>query len=269
LSGQFFLLTKNRINGSWGIENDDLRPPWRKPRRAFFRAERNSVKSIFTEEIAMTRTAGLAAVITSALALISGAASQPSPTDAWADAAHLFAAAYHSDQCRREADALNLAPHADARILIAEFARHLAAAPADARAEWRVGSVDPSAPSLDCARPAIILINLLRQSGLDAELVLVASPVFSAMDESSVAKGFNGMIVYVPALDRYVDPTAIPTKERDAFDRAIRARTTRVHFYGPPVSPAALERCADICMRVVTSHPSADTVRVKTEVIHR
>jgi hypothetical protein len=73
----------------------------------------------------------------------------------------------------------------------------------------------------------------------------------------------------VPALDRYVDAAAIPTEPGDAFDREIRARTTRLHLYGPPVSPAAAEHCADLCMRLVTNHPSADTVRIKTEAIHQ
>jgi len=82
------------------------------------------------------------------------------------------------------------------------------------------------------------------------------------------------LAVYVPSLDRYVDPTAPDWQGNAAFDRAVRARAERVHLIGPtPHADPATDPCGGTCMVVygqahVSDPVLNDPVRVKTERIH-
>ena len=74
----------------------------------------------------------------------------------------LIRAAFFSDACRQQAEALGVAHTSDANALLAAFAglqRRPASSPtADAQRD-------------DCKVPAVAVINLLRLNGLDAQLV--------------------------------------------------------------------------------------------------
>jgi hypothetical protein len=71
-------------------------------------------------------------------------------------------AAFFSDACRQQAEALGIARTSDANALLAAFARlrprPASSPPADAQRD-------------DCKVPAVALINLLRLNRIDAELV--------------------------------------------------------------------------------------------------
>ena len=71
-------------------------------------------------------------------------------------------AAFFSDACQQQAEALGIARTSDANALLAAFARlrprPASSPPADAQRD-------------DCKVPAVALINLLRLNRIDAELV--------------------------------------------------------------------------------------------------
>jgi hypothetical protein len=75
----------------------------------------------------------------------------------------LIRAAFFSDACRQQAEALGITRTSDASALVAAFAG-LKRQPANSRAA--VGQQRD-----DCTVPAVALINLLRLNGIDAELV--------------------------------------------------------------------------------------------------
>lgn len=119
----------------------------------------------------------------------------------------------------------------------------------------------------DCKSLTFLLINLLRRSGIDAELVLTSeqhqprlTDVFSFVDVDHV-------LVYVPSLDRYFDPTLPAGWQQQQIDRTIRTRN-RIHVAARPggdrVPPHA---CADYCILTATGGIHIDPVRVKTEAI--
>jgi hypothetical protein len=126
-------------------------------------------------------------------------------------------AAFFSDACRQQADALGIARTSDANALLAAFAglqRRPASAPtADAQRD-------------DCKVPAVALINLLRLNGIDAELVS------ATMAEAAPADQVERVLVYVPALERYFDP-ALPLEEQSLVDLLVRERAERRHILGP------------------------------------
>src|SRR5438128_10995735 len=73
----------------------------------------------------------------------------------------LIRAAFFSDACRQQAEALGIARTPDANALVAAFAG-LKRRPANSRAAERQQRDD-------CTVPAVELINLLRLNGIDAE----------------------------------------------------------------------------------------------------
>jgi hypothetical protein len=175
----------------------------------------------------------------------------------------LARAAYFSDACRQEAAALGIMATADADALFAAFARRLAAAalragPPDVR--------DPDVLGNDCQAPAVVLINLLRGNGIDAALAFSLMPRANAGGEIEPLGKIDRVLVYVPALARYFDPSAPPAKQA-VLDAIIREQSARMLLHGPSLvaGPGA---CADLCMQVVP-RSSADTVRVKTQTIRR
>lgn len=161
-------------------------------------------------------------------------------------------AAFFSDVCREQADALGIARTSDANALLAAFAglqRRPAGAPtADAQRD-------------DCKVPAVALINLLRLNGIDAELVS------ATMAEAAPADQVERVLVYVPALERYFDP-ALPLEEQSLVDLLVRERAERRHMLGPALSANARDPCPTTCMHVYTAEGNATPrVRVKTETI--
>jgi hypothetical protein len=161
-------------------------------------------------------------------------------------------AAFFSDACRQQADALGIARTSDANALLAAFAglqRRPAGAPtADAQRD-------------DCKVPAVALINLLRLNGTDAELVS------ATMAEAAPADQVERVLVYVPALERYFDP-ALPLGEQGLVDLLVRERAERRHILGPALGANARDPCPSTCMHLYTAAGNATPpVRVKTETI--
>jgi hypothetical protein len=175
----------------------------------------------------------------------------------------LARAAYFSDACRQEAAALGIVPTADADALFAAFARRLPAAalPADPP-----DVLNPNVLGNDCQAPAVVLINLLRGNGIDAALAFGLMPRANADGEIEPLGKIDRVLVYVPALDRYLDPSAPPARQA-VLDSILRERTERTILYGPSLV-AGHGACADLCMQVVPPN-RADTVRVKTQTIRR
>jgi hypothetical protein len=174
----------------------------------------------------------------------------------------LLSASYFSQTCRHEAALLGIEHTADARFLVAAFGQSMSGAP-DARAERRADLLDSRSGSVSCDLPAVALINLLRLNGVAAELVLASPAANSAFTDRP-----DLVMVYVPALDRYVDPAAIDMRENATFDRDIRETAVRTHLVGPaPDADPALDRCGGICMSEYLPRHDPYRVRVRTEAI--
>ena len=166
-------------------------------------------------------------------------------------------AAYFSQACRERAAMLGIAERADPDALFAALARQIAS-PHRADA--------PDAPDDACKVPAVLLINLLRNNGIDAALVFVSMPDANPAERRLPSSKIDRVLVYVQALNRYFDPSAPPGKQA-VLDAILRESTQRTILYGPSL---VTDRgaCADLCMEMVP-RSRADTVRVKTETIRR
>jgi hypothetical protein len=161
----------------------------------------------------------------------------------------LIRAAFFSDTCRQQAEALGITRTSDANALLAAFAG-LRRQPANSPAVE--GKRD------DCSVPAVLLINLLRGNGIDAELVSATMAPADPIDR---------VLVYVPALDRYFDP-ALPLEEQSLVDLLVRERAERKHILGPSLAGSARDACPSTCLHVYTAAANAmPRVRVKTETI--
>jgi hypothetical protein len=164
----------------------------------------------------------------------------------------LIRAAFFSDACRQQAEALGIAHTSDANALLAAFAglqRRPANPPAGNGRD-------------DCKVPAVALINLLRLNGIDAELVSA-----TMAKEAAPADQVERVLVYVPALERYFDP-ALPLEEQGLVDLLVRERAERKHVLGPALGANARDACPSTCMHVYTAAGNVTPpVRVKTETI--
>jgi hypothetical protein len=170
----------------------------------------------------------------------------------------LIQAAYFSEVCRQDAEAIGISYMPDANALFAAFE-------AFERRVSGLGDDRPDARLDDCKWPAVFLINLLRLNGFDAELVFASLAPANAAAGSAALDKIDRVLVYVAALDRYVDPAA-PLGKQAVLDQIIRERAKRVHLQGPSLAGNPRGACSSTCMLVYS--PSGDSaVRVKTEVI--
>jgi hypothetical protein len=165
----------------------------------------------------------------------------------------MLQAAYFSDECRREAEALGVVETSNAGTLVAAFShlrQHLAAQSGD----W------PRLEQNECRHPVVLLINLLRRNGIDGELVFVGPT--TPDDESG---GIERVLVYVPALRRYVDAASSGGGPGD-IERLIPAGAARIHIQGPSAAGDARAGCRNTCMQVYGSR-DLPASRVKTEAV--
>ena len=110
----------------------------------------------------------------------------------------------------------------------------------------------------------VLLINLLRLNRVDAELAFVFMSRASAADDAPPGN-IDRILVFVPGLNRYVDP-AMPMGKQAVLDQIIVEKATRMHLLGPSLAGAAHGGCSNTCMHVYSPR-SQSSVRVKTEVI--
>jgi hypothetical protein len=203
------------------------------------------------------RTFRMSAVGLAALALLPALAYGQGATPAdWDKVKMLRQAAYYSDGCRQRAEALAIAPTnaqaANAQAWVAAFLDQRAAAPS-------VGG--PDATRDPCELPHVLLINLLRSHGFDADLVFVSTATAGVLPGK-----IDALLVFVAALDRYVDPMA-PATGRAVVDGVIRGHAHRMHIAGPAVNSSTPGACPDSCMLVFHPTNDVDSVRVRTERI--
>jgi len=172
------------------------------------------------------------------------------------DEQRLIQAAYFSAACRGEAEALGVVGATDANALVAAF---IAVA-------GRLGFTRQSdAPRDDCGEPVVLLINLLRLNGRNAELAFAFDEPTNKADVDAPSGKPNRLLVYVPTLDRYFDPMA-PLSEQAVLDRSTVEKGKRVHILGPSLNGGERDACPSVCMRVY-SPVSHDSVRVRIEII--
>ena len=174
----------------------------------------------------------------------------------WGGMKRLMQSAYFSDACRQEAEALGIARESDAVELFAAFAtlgRPIA-----------FGADRPNAERDDCKAPVVLLVNLLRLNGIDAEIVLASISRASAANGAPPDK-IDRVLVYVPGRDRYFDPAA-PLGKQAVLDQIIAEKATRSHLVGPSLAGDAHDACRNTCMHVYSPR-SEPSVRVRTETV--
>jgi len=171
----------------------------------------------------------------------------------------LVQSAYFSGVCRQATDALGIAPASEASALLAAFAAIRGQRAIGFDVEWSDVQHD------DRAAPVVLLINLLRRNGLDAELVFASMAPNGAAADGVPADKIDRVLVYVPAVDRYVDPAA-PAGKQAVLDAIIREGARRMHLLGPSLVSHAGGACVDTCVHVYSPGASS-SVRVKTEVV--
>ena len=147
------------------------------------------------------------------------AAQAGSPTKA---VDRLMQAAYFSPACWIQAETIAVPLASDVAAVMAAFATR--------------GDVLRKG---DCANPAVLLINLLRRHGFDAEIALIAEPA----PANRVAR----LAVYIPGANTYVDPEHALGADQLVLDRDARLRR-RYHFAGPTLAATGTFRCASTCL---------------------
>jgi hypothetical protein len=184
------------------------------------------------------------------------------PVDARAGAPDFYKwlvnGAFFSEACRQRAAAIGLSETTNVDVVlsaVAAFGRRLK----------RPGVLEVVLDDA-CEVPAILLVNLLRSNGVDAEVILVAGRPRDPSDGSS-EKLVEHIYVYVPKYDRYLDPEISIGKQR-AVDAILREEMVRSHFQGPSIGNDSGNTCSNVCLMVLgASPPLTAERRVKTERI--
>jgi transglutaminase-like putative cysteine protease len=109
----------------------------------------------------------------------------------------------------------------------------------------------------DCKDDATLVSALLAAKGIESEQVLLGTDPSYRFSKTATLGAFNHVIVYIPALDRYVDPTVpfgafaqLPSS--DAGKPVVRVSDKGAVLAKTPL-PAADDNAVEIDTRVVTS----------------
>lgn len=187
----------------------------------------------------------------------------------WTKAAQQLRAAYFMDsQDLNDLRITGIRPADDPEILFKQFTdRFGAVTTSEFRFEPRKLASIVQTEGGDCKALTFLFLNLLRWSGIDAELVLTSEQHQPRLTDVFSFADIDHVLVYVPSLDRYLDPTLPAGWQQQQLNRTIRTRN-RIHVAARPganVIPA--NACADYCVLTVTGGLNSNPVRVKTETI--
>jgi len=189
--------------------------------------------------------------------------------DSWEKVAREFRAAFFLDEHGlRSLKALDVPHSQNAWALFAELTKRLSAVKtAETRHEPRDIQNIIETQGGDCKALSFLLLNLLRWNGIDAELVLYSNEHDIAPDDIFSFGKIDHILVYVPALDRYMDPTG-PLTWQPFRDHEVRTKT-RIHVSGILRSPSMEPRnaCSDYCIRSPVKKIDPYIVHTPTEVI--
>jgi hypothetical protein len=190
----------------------------------------------------------------------------------WAKVAHEARAVYFMDPAKLEdLQAAGIQPVPDAEALFKEFTFHFGTVTAsESRTDPRPLASILQTKGGDCKSLTFLFLNLLRWAGVDAELVLDSERHHLNLTDVFSFADLDHILVYVPSLDRYFDPTLPAGWQQQQRDRTMRSKN-RIHVAAPPDGrmrpPPA---CADYCILPGGGRPNADpihAVRVRTETI--
>jgi hypothetical protein len=129
----------------------------------------------------------------------------------------------------------------------------------------------------DCKDKALLLMALLREAGIEAELVLLRSRRAGSVDSEPASLAiFDHAITYVPRLDLYLDGTAefagldeLPSQDQGVM--VLRVGWGGTTLARTPVLPASANRAARAWKVVLAADGSArvdETVTVKGQAAH-
>src|SRR6266581_474697 len=190
----------------------------------------------------------------------------------WAKVAQQVRAVYFMDSAELEdLQAAGIRPKPDAGALFKEFTLHFGAVKtSESRTDPRPLASILQTKGGDCKSLTFLLLNLLRRAGVDAELVLNSERHHPNLTDVFSFGDIDHVLVYVPSLDRYFDPTLSAGWQQDQLNRMMRSKN-RIHVAAPPdgnMHPAPA--CADYCIVAGDGRPRGDpihAIRVKTETI--
>ncbi len=189
----------------------------------------------------------------------------PAAADILTDGQRLIRSAYFSTACRQAAEELGI-HSSDPRAITSAFARELSTWSPDVKAEAGVSRMGTLLAE-DCTSATALLINVLRSNGIEAELAIFYTLRATSSRPESAAL-FDGVLVYVPAFDRFIDPLRPEESLKRLGDsgRLARLGTSRLHIRGPSLVRRADDPCASTCMMVI-SNIATRSERVRTETI--
>ena len=129
----------------------------------------------------------------------------------------------------------------------------------------------------DCKDKALLLVALLREVGIESELVLLRSRRAGLVDNEPASLAiFDHAITYVPGLDLYLDATAefagldeLPSQDQGVM--VLRVGWGGTTLARTPVLPASANRAARVWKVVLAADGSAqvdETVTVKGQAAH-
>jgi hypothetical protein len=190
----------------------------------------------------------------------------------WAKVAQQLRAVYFLDSGKLEnVQAVGIEPVSDAEALFKDFTLHFGGATTnEPRDDPRSLASILKTKGGDCKALTFLLLNLLRWAGLDAELVLESERHQLNLTDVFSFAALDHVLVYVPSLDRYFDPTLPAGWQQAQLDQLMRSKN-RIHVAGPAdgkmYPPPA---CANYCLLAGSGRPNGDplhAIRLRTESI--
>ncbi len=189
----------------------------------------------------------------------------------WPKVAQLVRAVYFMDSGKlQDLQAAGIRPVPDAEALFKEFTLRFGNMTAiESRSDPRSLASILQTKGGDCKSLTFLLLNLLRWAGVDAELVLESEKHQLNLTDVFSFGQIDHVLVYVPSLDRYFDPTLPAGWHQEQPNRTMRTKN-RIHVAAPPDGnmhpPPA---CADYCLLAGGGRRSdpIHAIRVKSETI--
>ena len=144
----------------------------------------------------------------------------------WAKVAQQFRAVFFMEPAKLEdLQAAGIQPVPDAEALFKEFTLHFGAVTtSESRTDPRSLASILQTRGGDCKSLTFLLLNLLRWAGIDAELVLESEKHQLNLTDMFSFGQIDHVLVYVPSLDRYFDPTLPAGWQQEQPSRTMRSK---------------------------------------------
>jgi hypothetical protein len=171
-----------------------------------------------------------------------------------------------TEQQLRETESLGIGRATDAWDLFRAFAQRF---PATATVEEKVSPDNlRKLRGWDREASAVVLFRLFKWNGIEAELVLLFGKHGGAQPEPMASGPLDHVLIYVPALDQYFDPT-LPSERQRSSELVLQDEKPRLHFATTRrhTGGNSSECATGFCLSYFNGRRDVHSVRVKTEAI--